>query len=99
MKIYDENDAIDFIKQNVPEASSYSFDDLILVIDTMFDFYDRFDDDEEADESVDVDQMADYIMRDLARFDSPITRDHMAAIVKAELDYEATLDLGDDDES
>ena len=47
-KEFDENDAIDFIRQYIPSniKNKYSDDDILLVIDTMYDFYEKGDEQE-----------------------------------------------------
>ena len=42
-KTFDENDAIEFIRNYVPTniKDKYSDNDIILLIDTMFDYYDE----------------------------------------------------------
>ena len=92
---FDEDKAIQFIRNSVGEAISakYSDDDIIDIIDCVFDYYEinglldiDLDDD---DEVIDVDEVVDYakkmIRRD--RF-SKIDLDDVEPLVIAELKYE-----------
>ena len=47
-KEFDENDAIEFIRNFMPEKlkNRYSDDDILLIIDTMYDFYEKGDEQE-----------------------------------------------------
>ena len=44
-KEFDENDAIAYIRNFIPEKirNKYSDDDILLLIDTMYDFYEKGD--------------------------------------------------------
>ena len=76
-KEYDEFEAIAFIRQRVSGAQDCSDDDLLLLIDTMFDYYDSLDDDA-TDDQYDV--------------ECAIPRNLVPELVTAELEYETTLD-------
>ena len=92
---FDEDKAIQFIRNSVGETISakYSDDDIIDIIDCVFDYYEingLLDIDlEDDDEVIDVDEVVDYakkmIRRD--RF-SKIDLDDVEPLVIAELKYE-----------
>ena len=87
MKEFDEFDAIAFIRQQVSEAQACSDDDLLLLIDTMFDYYDS------PDEQFEIDAVVAQVSRQLARDkECAIPRELVPVLVAAELDYEDTLD-------
>ena len=94
MKFFDEKEAIEFIRSKV-NVGQLSDDDLLDIIDAIFDFYDKngdldLDFDVDADDS-DDDEMAiiNYITEELNESDfSPAL---LEEIVKAELAYEQSL--------
>lgn len=90
--IFDENEAIEFIKSKV-DCSGLSNDDILDIIDTIFDFYDEngeldldFDDDND-DADADAETIAAYVSEKFADLDAGL----IAEVVKAELDYEDSL--------
>lgn len=94
MKLYDENEAIGFIRSraNVEQLSN---DDLLDIIDVIFDYYDEngdldLDFDDETDDS-DDDEAAiiSYVTEELK--DSDIASSQIAEVVRAELAYEQSL--------
>lgn len=92
MKEFDENDAVAYIQEHVDAARQYDEDDLLLVIDTMFEFYESLDDDA-PDEKFATDVVASHVERQIARDkECHIAPEHVLPIVEAELDYEETLD-------
>ncbi|MBQ7690822.1 MAG: hypothetical protein IJT30_06515 [Muribaculaceae bacterium] len=91
-KEYDEFEAIAFIRQRVSGAQDCSDDDLLLLIDTMFDYYDSLDDDA-TDDQYDVEFVAAFVARQLAKDkECAIPRNLVPELVTAELEYETTLD-------
>ena len=54
-KVFDENDAIKFIREYIPEniKNKYSDNDILLLMDTMYDFFDEEDDDDFDEENFD----------------------------------------------
>ena len=96
MKEYDENDAVAYIKSHVEEAAQYSDDDVVLLMDTMMDYYDTIDDDA-PDEQWDAPAVAAYVAKQLKHDElCHIKAEHVPAIVQAELDYEDSLQTDDD---
>lgn len=99
MKEFDENEAIEAMRQALsPEASQRCNDDELLnVIDIIWDWYDEsglLDIDSEADdEDVNVDALTAHVRKMLAKDKlSPIRPDEVEPIVAAELRYEQSLD-------
>ncbi len=96
MKMFDEKDAIDFIRRNAMTAD-LSDEDILDMIDAIFDYYDEngeldldFDDDDaSADDTADLEQITTFVAEAFAG--SGIERDVIASIVKAETDYENSL--------
>lgn len=95
MKLYDEKEAIRHIRR-LCDVAELSDDDILDVIDTIFDYYDEngdldldFDDEDDDETDDDVEQITDYVAE--AFSGEALARDRIAAIVKAELDYENSL--------
>lgn len=96
MKLFDEKDAIEFIRSNV-DIAHLSDDDILDVIDTIFDFYDEngdldldFDEDDENLGSEDDEQaIIDYVVE--AFSDTKMPKSLIADMVMAELSYEQSL--------
>ena len=92
MKEFDDNDAIKFIRSEVPATQTISEDDLLLVVDTMFDYFESLDDDA-PDEAFDEAAIVGYVQKQLKKDkDNTVPADLVPAIVTAELNYEDTLD-------
>ena len=90
---YDENDAVRYIKSQVPECAECVCDDLLLVIDAMYDYYDTLDDDA-PDEAFDAEHILPYVTKAVKRDKATtVAVEWLPQIVKAELDYEASLEL------
>lgn len=99
MKEFDEKEAVKAMREVLsPEASERCSDDELLnVIDIIWDWYDEnglLDIDTEADdEDVNVDALTTHVRRMLAKDKlSPIRPDEVEPIVAAELRYEQSLD-------
>lgn len=92
---FDEDKAIRFIRESVgaPISSKYTDDDIIDIIDCVFDYYEinglldiDLDDD---DEVIDVNEVVDYVKKMIRRDRfSKIDLDDVEALVTAELRYE-----------
>lgn len=105
LKQYDEDKAVDFIRALLPEEirNKYSDDDILLVIDTIWDYYESKGltslnaSDEDDDEKLDVDDIVRYVRREIKK-DNEIIMDpqDITYIIKGELEYEETLDIFDD---
>lgn len=97
---FNEDNAVDFIRAAVPENVSerYSDDEILYVVDTIWDFYDKrgltsLDDIDAEEELLDVDDLTLYVKKQIVR-DKEILMDpkDVETIVKAELDYEKSLE-------
>ncbi|MBQ0114344.1 MAG: hypothetical protein KBT10_00480 [Bacteroidales bacterium] len=92
MKEFDENDAINFIRQRVPACANNSGDDILLVIDAMFDYYEDLAEDA-PDEVYDIASVVAYVTKMLKKDDeNQVDLSLVTDIVTAELDYEDSLD-------
>lgn len=90
---FDENKAIDYIKAHVenPDIAKYDDDDILLVIDTIFEYFEKYDENEDFED--DNEKVIAYVKKQLAKDkDNAISLDYVAEIVEAETAYENTLD-------
>ncbi|MDE6368371.1 MAG: hypothetical protein K2K94_03955 [Muribaculaceae bacterium] len=94
--MFDEKEAIAFIRSNI-DVAQLTDDDILDVIDAIFDFYDEngdldldFDeDDEDFGSEADEQAIIDYVVEALS--DSEISQSLITDMVKAELAYEQSL--------
>lgn len=99
MKEFDEKDAIKAMRAAISDENSalYNDDELLNVIDIIWDWYDDqglLDIDAEADdEDVNTDALIKHVGKMLSKdSDSPIKREDIEPLVSAELRYEQSLD-------
>lgn len=101
MKQYDEDEAVDFIRKKISEkgveAGKYTSDDILEVIDIIWDFYEDNGmlDLNLAEEGEDPEEkhIAEHVVKMVRKDrDCRIAPEDVPAIVAAELEYEATLD-------
>lgn len=92
---FDENDAIEFINKELASKGKpqYGDDDLLLLIDAMYDFYDDNDDfDSDFDEESNLEPLVDYVTKTISKDpDNSIKSEDVRDIVLAEIEYESTL--------
>ena len=98
-KVFDENDAIKFIREYIPEniKNKYSDNDILLLMDTMYDFFDEEDDDDFDEENFDdeayLNNIVNYVKKSIRKDpENPIEMEDVKHLVMGELEYEATLD-------
>lgn len=98
--VFDEDKAIEFIRNFVGEkvSSQYSDDEILYIIDTIWDYYERngylsLSAEITDEEILDEDKLIAYVKKELAN-DKEIIMDSadVAKIVKAELEYEESLE-------
>lgn len=98
--VFDEDKAIEFIRQYVGEkiSSKYSDDELLYIIDTIWDYYERngflsLELNETDEEILDPDALTAYVKKEVAN-DKELIMDpaDISQIVKAELEYEESLE-------
>lgn len=98
---FDENDAIAFIRNYIPEniKNKYSDNDILLLMDTMYDFYDEEDDDEIYDEDAVnneayINRIVNYVKKAMRKDpENNIEMDDVKVLVLGEIEYENTLDI------
>ena len=101
---YDENIAIKQIRKVLSDKSNtiYDDDEILNVIDIIWDFYDEngmldidLEDGEDDSEAI-YSELCDYVVRMLKKDkEAKILPEDVPAIVKAEVDYELSLEEGD----
>ncbi len=99
-KGFDEDDAVAFIRADIPEniSDQYSDDEILFVIDSIWDYYENrgltsLDDIDIEEDLLDVDDLTDYVKKCIAR-EKELFMDpkDVEFIVKAELNYEKSLE-------
>ena len=97
---FDEDDAVNFIRETLPESVSdkYSDDEILYVIDTIWDWYEKngylsLDTEVTDDGLLDEEQLVAYVRKEI-RNDKEIMidPDDVGLIVKGELQYEESID-------
>lgn len=101
---YDENIAIKQIRKVLSDKSNAAYDDdeLLNVIDMIWDFYDEngmldidLEDGEDDSEAI-YSELCDYVVRMLKKDkEAKVLPEDVPAIVKAEVDYEMSLEEGE----
>ncbi len=92
---FDENKAVDFINSRLGDKK-YPSDEILNVIDMMYDYYEQngmLDPDNDDDDTDDIEkELTEYVVKMLRRDKlAKIDVADVPAIVKAELDYEDSL--------
>lgn len=100
MDLYDENKAVEYINKALADKglSPYNEDELLNVIDMIWDYYEEnglldISDDFEADDDEDISaELVDYVKRMLKKdTHAKIRQEEIPLIVDAELEYEDSL--------
>ncbi len=89
---FDENKAIKYIKTHATDEAiaSYNDDDILLVIDSIFNYFEKYDECEDFDD--DLQNITRFVKQQLAKDkDNVINLNHVKPIVEAELAYEDSL--------
>jgi hypothetical protein len=95
---YDDQESVRFIKNRLPEEmkDKYDDDDIIYIVDLIYDFYDskgfmdETGEDEEDDISIDFDEdeLVAFVIKNASEDGiGKFNADDVALIVEAELDY------------
>lgn len=97
---YDEDNAVKFIRAELPQdvSAKYDDDDILCIIDIIWDYYERkgllsLNLDETEDEQLDPDDLVKVVKKEVKNDDELMmgSKD-VELIVKAELDYEESLE-------
>lgn len=99
--MYDENKAIEYINNELSKTVGvkYSDDDLLNVIDIVWDYYEENGLlDIDSDDELDIDHLIESVARLLKKDrENKINLEHIETIVKAELDYEDSIEDCDEE--
>ncbi len=93
-KEFDEIEAVAYINNalSAQGKKTYGEDDLLLLIDAMYDYYEEEDDFDTEHDVEDVDAIVKYVSKTISKDpDNEILNDDVKAIVLAEIEYENTL--------
>lgn len=94
--MYDENQAIKYINNELSRTIgvTYPDDDLLNVIDIMWDYYEENGLlDIDSDDELDIDHLIESVGRLLRKDrENNVKPEHVETIVKAELDYEDSIE-------
>lgn len=95
---FDENDAVDFMRNAVAAARNCDDNELLNIIDMIYDYLEQnglleIDADDDDDDDVDIDEVSAYVARMLkkdrgAKLDPAL----IPSLVEAYFDYETTLE-------
>lgn len=100
MKEFDENDAVDFMRNSLPEEAKTIYDDdqLLNLIDIIWDYYEQnglldIDLDDDIDDNGDIlPDLIDYAQRMVKKDrNSIISLEHIPTLIEAELKYEDSI--------
>lgn len=97
---FDEDNAIKFIREYIPQSVSEKYDDdeILFVIDTIWDWYERngyltLDANVTDEESVDISKLVAYVRKEVAN-DGELVMDpdDIGLIVEGEVKYEESIE-------
>lgn len=100
MKEYDENKAVEFINSQLADKE-YPADELLNIIDMIWDYYEsngmlEIDDEDDTDDEDLDEQLIGYVQNMLRRdAEANVDPADVPVIVRAELEYESSLDTDD----
>lgn len=97
---FDENDAIKFIREYIPSEikNKYNDNDILLLMDTMYDFYEAEDDDDLYDDDpinneAYLNRIVNFVKKSIRKDpENNIDMDDVKHLVMGEIEYENTLD-------
>lgn len=92
--IYDDDAAVKFIQNNLPQEfkGKFSDDDVLYITDVVFDFYDSnglMEDDSDVD--IEIEELVDYVMKNAKRDGFVFDREGVRWVIEGEFDYEETI--------
>jgi hypothetical protein len=101
--IYDEADAVKFIKNYMPQdmKGKFSDDDITYIIDLIYEYYEKqgfFDEDMDDDQEVDIDEdaLVAFVVKN-AKKDGvgKFSDDEIMFVVQGEMEYCDSIDMFD----
>lgn len=102
---YNEDSAVAYIRKNATTTRKYSADDVLEIIDIIWDYYEAkgllsldFDEDDDSADGPDIDDLVAHTRKVLAKDKGTrILAEDVPALIQAELEYEAALEQDDEE--
>ncbi|MDR3653221.1 MAG: hypothetical protein P4L34_09660 [Paludibacter sp.] len=96
--VYDEDDAVKFILNSIPEDSKKRIDEdkIEYVLDVVYDFYDEnglIDEDSTEEASIDEEEMFKFILKSSKKDKIKLSEDDIQLILDAEYEYGKSLGI------
>jgi len=101
--VYDEDDAVKFILDFIPEDAKKRIDEdkVEYVLDVVYDFYDEnglIDEDSTEEASIDEEEMFKYILKSSKKDKMKLGEDDIQLILDGEYEYGLSLGIYKEDE-
>ncbi len=93
-KEFEESEAVAYINNVLTGLgkNTYGEDDLLLLIDAMYDYYEEYDDFDTDHDVEDIDEIVKYVCKTISKDpDNKIVNDDVKDIILAEIEYENSL--------
>ena len=96
--VYDDQDAVKFIQNSLPQElkETFSDDDIVYITDVIYEFYESqglLDDDVEDDVAeVDLEDILEYVMKNAKRDGFEFEPEAVRWVIDGEFDYEESLE-------
>ena len=96
--VYDEDDAVKFILNFLPEDAKKSIDDskIEYVLDVVYEFYDEnglIEEDSTEEASIDEEEMFKYILKVSKKDKMQLTEEEVQLILEGEFEYGKTIGI------
>lgn len=92
--IYDDDAAVKFIQNHLPQEAKGLFtdDEILYITDVVFDFYESNGlMDEDADVDIEIEELVDYVMKNSKRDGFSFDAEAVRWVIEGEFDYEESL--------
>lgn len=101
--VFDENDAIDFIWNYIPEEDKQSLtkDDIQYILDVVYDYYESeglIDEDTAEEASIDEEKMYNYIKVAAAKDNMQIADETIQLILDGEFEYGVSIGIYEEED-
>lgn len=101
--VFDENEAIDFIWNYIPEEDKQSLtkDDIQYILDVVYDYYESeglIEDDTAEDASIDEEKMYNYIKTAVSKDNMQITDELIQLILDGEFEYGVSIGIYEEED-
>lgn len=96
--IYDDQEAVKFIQNNLPQElkDTFSDDDITYITDVIYDYYESqglLGEDVEDDEAeVDLEDILEYVIKNAKRDGFDFQPEALRWVIEGEFDYEESLE-------